>query len=96
MKKLLKRQFELWVKMRWLKTIDKEIKKRRKYLFKYKRQEYVVNKLVDEYNKIYADSVIKIKDVSKKNEEIEICLNCKKKKCRGYCNKFKEEKNNAN
>lgn len=62
MRKLLKQTFELWVKMRWLKTIDKEIKKRRKYFFKYKRQEYVVNKLVDEYNKIYADSVIKRED----------------------------------
>lgn len=55
LKELLKRSFELRVKMRWLKTIDKEVKKRRKYFFKYKRQEYVVNKLVEEYNNIYAD-----------------------------------------
>ena len=55
MKELLKQRFELWIKMRWLKSIDKEVKKRRKYFFKYKRQEYVVDKLVDEYNKIYAD-----------------------------------------
>lgn len=54
-KGLLKRTFELWVKMRWLKLIDKELKKRRKYFFKYKTQEYVVNKLVEEYNKLYAD-----------------------------------------
>lgn len=59
MRKLLKQTFELWVKMRWLKTIDKEIKKRRKYFFKYKRQEYVVNKLVEEYNNLYADSKLK-------------------------------------
>lgn len=62
MKELLKRSFELWVKMRWLKTIDKEIKKRRKYFFKYKRQEYVVNKLVEEYNNLYADSKLKSED----------------------------------
>ena len=62
MKELLKRQFELWVKMRWLKIIDKEIKKRRKYFFKYKRKEYVVNKLVEEYNNLYADSKIKSED----------------------------------
>ena len=55
LKELLKQSFELWVKMRWVKTIDKEVKKRRKYFFKYKRQEYVVNKLVEEYNNIYAD-----------------------------------------
>ena len=30
----------------------------------------------------------KPKDVSKKNEEIEICLNCKKKKCNGTCKHF--------
>lgn len=62
MRKLLKQTFELWVKMRWLKTIDKEIKKRRKYFFKYKRQEYVVNKLVEEYNNLYADSKLKSED----------------------------------
>ena len=39
LKELLKRSFELRVKMRWLKTIDKEVKKRRKYFFKYKRQD---------------------------------------------------------
>ena len=62
MKELLKRRFELWIKMRWLKTMDKEIKKRRKYFFKYKRQEYVVNKLVEEYNNLYADSKLKSED----------------------------------
>lgn len=62
MRKLLKQTFELWVKMRWLKTIDKEIGKRRKYFFKYKRQEYVVNKLVEEYNNLYADSKLKSED----------------------------------
>ena len=62
MKELLKRSFELWVKMRWLKTIDKEIKKRRKYFFKYKMKEYVVNKLVEEYNNLYADSRIESED----------------------------------
>lgn len=55
LKDLIKKSFALWVKMRWLKTIDKEVKKRRKYFFKYKRQEYVVNKLVEEYLALYAD-----------------------------------------
>ena len=62
MKKLLKRQFELWVKMRWLKTIDKEIKKRQKYKLKYLAQVYVIDHLVAEYNQKYADSVIKSED----------------------------------
>ena len=47
LKEMIKKSFDLWVKMRWLKTIDKEVKKRRKYFFKFKRQEYVVNKLVE-------------------------------------------------
>ena len=35
----------------------------------------------------------KIKNVNGKNEGIEICLNCKKKKCSGYCEIFREGKN---
>lgn len=62
LKDLIKKSFALWVKMRWLKTIDKEVKKRRKYFFKYKRQEYVVNKLVEEYNALYADGLKKSED----------------------------------
>lgn len=62
LKELIKKSFALWVKMRWLKTIDKEVKKRRKYFFKYKRQEYVVNKLVEEYNNLYDDFKIKSED----------------------------------
>jgi hypothetical protein len=62
LKEMIKKSFDLWVKMRWLKTIDKEVKKRRKYFFKFKRQEYVVNKLVEEYNNLYADSKFKGED----------------------------------
>lgn len=62
LKELIKKSFDLWVKMRWLKTIDKEVKKRRKYFFKYKRQKYVVNKLVEVYNNLYADFKIKSED----------------------------------
>ena len=62
MRKLLKQTFELWVKMRWLKTIDKAVKKRSKCFSKYKRQEYVVSELVKEYNKIYADSRLESED----------------------------------
>ena len=55
LKMLIKQSFELRIKMRWLKTIDKAVKKRRKCFFKYKRQEYVVDKLVERYNNLYAD-----------------------------------------
>lgn len=63
LKEMIKKSFDLWVKMRWLKTIDKEVKKRTKYFFKFKRQEYVVNKLVEEYNNLYADSKFKSEGV---------------------------------
>lgn len=62
MKELLKRRFELWIKMRWLKTIDKEVRKRQKLSSKYHKQEYVVEQLVKEYNKLYADLAIKSED----------------------------------
>ena len=33
----------------------------------------------------------KTKDVTKKNAKKQICLNCKKKTCSGYCKDFKEK-----
>ena len=50
MKELLKKRYELMVKMLWLKTINKEVDKRNKFYEKYQRKAYVVNKLVEEYN----------------------------------------------
>ena len=55
MKELLKRRFELWVKMRWLKSIHKEVDKRNRFYEKYKRSEYVVSELVKEYQSRYGD-----------------------------------------
>ena len=62
MKKLLKQTFELLVRKRWLKTIDKEINKMQKYKTKYNVQRYVIDHLVAEYNKRYTDSKIKSED----------------------------------
>jgi hypothetical protein len=53
MSDLLKRTFELFVKNRWLKTIDKETNKYNKLKSKLFRQQYVVNALLEEYKKIY-------------------------------------------
>lgn len=50
MKELLKKRYELMVKMLWLKTINKEADKRNKFYEKYQRKAYVVKKLVEEYN----------------------------------------------
>ena len=53
---LIKNEFDLWCRMRWLKTINKEIDKRDKFYEEYKRKNYVISELVKEYNKRYSDA----------------------------------------
>lgn len=53
---LIKKEFDLWCRMRWLKTINKEIDKRDKFYEEYKRKNYVISELVKEYNKRYSDA----------------------------------------
>lgn len=55
MRELLKRSFDLWVKKRWLKTIEKQTDKCKKLSQKLFRQKYVLNSLLDEYMKIYGE-----------------------------------------
>lgn len=55
MKELLKKWFELRVKMAWLKTINKAINERNKCYEKYQRKAYVVSALVEEYQRKYGD-----------------------------------------
>lgn len=57
MAELLKRSFELFVKKRWLKTIDKECDRYNKIKSKLSRQQYVVNFLLAEYKKIYDEDL---------------------------------------
>jgi len=57
MAELLKQSFELFVKNRWLKTIDKECDKYNKIKSKLSRQQYVVNSLLAEYKKIYGEDL---------------------------------------
>ena len=57
MAELLKRAFELFVKNRWLKTIDKECDKYNKIKSKLSRQQYVVNYLLAEYKKKYGEDL---------------------------------------
>ena len=53
MLKLLKQSFDLWCKMRWLKTIDKECDKYNKLKRELDRSRHVISELLKEYNKIY-------------------------------------------
>lgn len=55
MAELLKRSFELFVKKRWLKIIDKECDKYNKIKSKLFRQQYVVDSLLAEYKKKYGE-----------------------------------------
>jgi hypothetical protein len=57
MGELLKRSFELFVKKRWLKTIDKECDKYEKLKSKLFRQQYVINSLLAEYKKKYGEDL---------------------------------------
>ena len=59
MKALLKKRFELFVKMRWLKTINKETDKYTKLKEKSNRQLYVVNALLKEYKEKYSEDLRK-------------------------------------
>lgn len=53
---LLKKEFDLWCRMRWLKEIDREVKKRDKCYEQYKRHDYVAKALVKEYYKLYPNT----------------------------------------
>ena len=57
MVELLKQSFDLFVKNRWLKTIDKECDKYNKLKSKLCRQQYVVNALLAEYKKKYCEDL---------------------------------------
>lgn len=59
LRKLIKESFDLWVRMRWLKTISKETEKRNKAYEKFCRHRQVANKLYEEYLKLYPDTIQK-------------------------------------
>ena len=59
LRELLKRRFDLFVKMRWLKTINKETDKYKKLAEKTNRQLYVLNALLKRYHKIYGEDLRK-------------------------------------
>ena len=75
MKALLMTKIEVWIKMRWLKTINGAIKKRDNLQTKVKLQEHIIAALANEYNKIYAlpkqnDEVITNNEDMSNNSEV--------------------------
>ena len=59
LKQLLKESFELFVKKRWLKEIDRAVDRYKKAYAKATREHYVMNKLIEEYKKIYGEDLRK-------------------------------------
>ena len=59
LRELLKQRFDLFVKMRWLKTINKETDKYKKLEEKSNRQLYVLNTLLKRYHEIYGEDLRK-------------------------------------
>ena len=57
LKNLIKKSFDLWVRMRWLKSIEKENRKVEKAYKNYKRHNYVAQKLYEEYKKLYPNTI---------------------------------------
>ena len=54
--KLIKKHFNLFVQMRWIKDIDRETEKLRKLRFKCNVQKSVLAALIKEYEKLYPDT----------------------------------------
>ena len=59
MKQLFKRSFKLFVKMRWLKEINKVVDKRNKAYKQYIKECLVLDDLLKEFNKKYPNDVFK-------------------------------------
>ena len=68
LKELLKKRFELFVKMQWLKTINQEVEKRNKYYENYQREVYVVAKLIEEYEIKFGELIVKAKPKESEGE----------------------------
>ena len=61
LKELFKKSFDLWIKMRWLKEIDRAINRYNRVLDRHKklfnkvcRERHIMNELIKEYNERYS------------------------------------------
>ena len=59
LKELLKSSFDLWVKKRWLKEIDKCLNSYNKSRDKAERDRYVLAVMLEEYKKRYGEDLRK-------------------------------------
>ena len=56
LKRLLKESFDIWVKKRWLKEIDRSIERYKNAYNKAIREHHVMNALINRYNEIYGEN----------------------------------------
>ena len=59
MLKLIKKHFDLCVKMQWLKEINKAVDERNKAYKKYVRKCLALDELIKEFNKKYPNDILK-------------------------------------
>lgn len=69
---LLRHSFEIFVKKRWLKEIDRAIDDYQKIQRKANRKYYVMNVLIKRYNELYNDNLW-VKKTQKENEDRCVC-----------------------
>lgn len=69
MVRLLKELFELWIRSCWLRKIEKAINKNNRLNARARRQRYIVEKLMKEYNKIYGEYDVQISYTNYQNGE---------------------------
>lgn len=61
LKEFITSMFDMWVQKRWLKTIDKSIRRRDRLMDDYRREVRVLGRLVTRYNELYEPGI----DISK-------------------------------
>jgi ribosomal protein S27AE len=61
LKQLIKESFELFVKKRWLKEIDRALKNYNKFSDRASREHYIMLALIKKYNELYPADPLRIK-----------------------------------
>ena len=56
MKNLLKNIFNLWIKICWIKAIERQSRKQSKFQTAAERQEQIVSELTKKYNEMYVNT----------------------------------------
>jgi len=58
MKELIKSTFNLWIKRRWLKSIERDVDKYNRLDRKLKTQAFIVHSMIKRYHEIYGEELL--------------------------------------